>query len=388
MRSNTSYDLIVVGAGIMGASVAWHAMQAGLRTLILDAAGPAAGASGASDGAVSVATKKPGMMTSLACEALRYAKELSAPGGVLNRCFSNRPSYIFATHPREISAIDSLVETLSQPGLPVTAKADTTGASAGLKGLGRAVQRVIQLEGEGHMTGYGATVAFVRASKADTRWPCQVDAFETSDKGIAVSTSLGIFSASRLLIANGLGACELVPDLPILPRSGQLIVTDRNTPAAFTAPQGIMTSAVYLLDKTSRLSLTGLPAPVVIDPLATGQLLIGSSREEGGHPSKTDFRTVRRILQSAVTCLPAVSGLRIIRVFAGVRAACQDGMPIVGPLRDFPNVSVAAGFEGDGICLAPLIGREFVRTLTGESPQVRLDALSPDRFNDRRASVG
>jgi D-hydroxyproline dehydrogenase subunit beta len=50
------FDLVVVGAGIIGASVCWHATQKGLRVAVIDSIGPAAAASGASDGAVSVAS--------------------------------------------------------------------------------------------------------------------------------------------------------------------------------------------------------------------------------------------------------------------------------------------------------------------------------------------
>jgi len=384
---STSYDLIIVGGGIVGASVAWHATQAGLRTLVIDATGPAAGASGASDGAVAVATKKPGLMAALAGESLRYAIALSGVGGVLNGCFHRRPSFLFATHPLELAALDRLARMLAEPGLPVTLKADTGARQAAVSGLGDAVLRVLELDGEGHMTGYDATLAFLRASGADLRWPCRLDGFDTRNGRVDLHTSRGVLTAARLVIANGLGAAALLPDLPISPRSGQLVITERAAPMGFPHLAGALTSAAYLLDKTTAQPTTGLPAPVVIDPLTTGQLLIGSSREDGGNSQSTDFAAVRRILHSAVACLPALSQRRIIRVFAGVRAACGDGIPIVGAFSSAPNVTVATGFEGDGICLAPLIGREVVRGLSGQAVLPGLAALSPDRFNSKQVSI-
>jgi glycine/D-amino acid oxidase-like deaminating enzyme len=380
VQPRASQDLIVVGAGIIGSSIAWHATRAGIKTLVIDESGPVAGASGASDGAVSVATKRPGIMASLAAHALSYTTELAEPCGVLNACFHRRPSYLFATTPREMAALDALSDMLSHPDVPVSVVADGGLKDVSVQGLGPAVLRVMELTGEGHMTGYDAALAFLRESGADTLWPCRVTELEAAEHHVTLVTSAGRLDAARVVIANGLGARALLPGLPITPRSGQLIITERAAPAGFPHPAGALTSAAYLLDKTTNEKMNNLPAPVVIDPLATGQLLIGSSRENDGDARQTDFHTVRRILNSAVACLPALAQRRIIRVFAGVRAACGDGRPIVGALGEAPNVIVATGFEGDGICLAPLIGREIARHLTGEPVLSRLGTLSPDRF--------
>jgi glycine/D-amino acid oxidase-like deaminating enzyme len=149
---------------------------------------------------------------------------------------------------------------------------------------------------------------------------------------------------------------------------------------------GSLTSAAYLRDKSER-GVDLDRAPVVIDPLRTGQLLIGSSREDNGTSEHTDFATVRRILSAGVACWPALAQRRVIRVFAGVRTASADGMPIVGPKPDAPNLIFATGFEGDGICLAPVIGREVARLVTGKPVMRELAALSPDRFEQKMVAM-
>jgi glycine/D-amino acid oxidase-like deaminating enzyme len=387
VTSRVSQDLIVVGAGIIGASIAWHATRAGLKTMVIDASGPLAGASGASDGAVSVATKKSGLMAALAGESLGYTISLARPGAILDAAFAQRPSYLFATSPHELGALDRLKGMLSQQDLPVSVVSDSGKSGSSVEGLGPSVLRVMELSGEGHMTGYDATLAFLRASGADMRWPCSLEGFDMDRDHVFLHTSTGRLRTARLVIANGLGAGALLPALPISPRSGQLIVTDRAAPADFPHLSGSLTSAAYLLDKTTAQRDTGLPAPVVIDPLRTGQLLIGSSREEDGTDRRTDFHTVRRILQSATDCLPALARRRIIRVFAGVRASSGDGRPVFGPLADAPNICVATAFEGDGICLAPLIGREVANVLTDRPVLPALQALSPERFAASGASL-
>jgi glycine/D-amino acid oxidase-like deaminating enzyme len=103
------YDVAVLGAGIVGASAAWHLARRGMRVVVIDASGPAAAASGASDGAVSVASKKPGVMARLANRSLAYTRRLAEAGGPLRGVFGDRPSYYLATSPAEEQALGDLV---------------------------------------------------------------------------------------------------------------------------------------------------------------------------------------------------------------------------------------------------------------------------------------
>lgn len=377
--------MAVIGAGIVGASVAWHLAQAGRRVVVLDSTGPAAGASGASDGAVSVATKPPGPLVALACESLRYCSELAHPGGVLDGVFGLRPSYLFATRAAESDVLDIVSGRLRAADAPVRITRDGGHGHARIPGLGRAVRRVVELEGEGHMLGYEAVRRFLGHPGLDLAWPVRVHGIAEENGGVTLETDAAPVRADSVVLACGLGAGRFAPELVVRPRSGQLIITERSFRAA-PRPAGAMTSAAYLMEKTST-GQGAASAPVVIDPLATGQFLIGSSRDDGGDSRSTDFRTVRRILSSAVACLPALAEERVLRVFAGVRAATPDGLPYVGPMPGSGRVFVAAGFEGDGICLAPGIGRSLARWICkGDAPDA-LSSLSPQRRDTRREAA-
>lgn len=384
MSAADTYDVIIAGAGIVGASVAFHAARQGLKVAVLDGSGPAAAASGASDGAVSVASKRPGLMAALAGASLSYCGDLARPGGVLQGVFHARPSFLLARNKAETDALDRLSEMLADESLPVDVRSDTNAARSRLAGLGAGVTRVLELSGEGHMLGYRAVRAFLLHANAACHWPCRVNAFEAGHDQVTLHTSLGEMRAARLVLATGMGSADLVPDLPLIARSGQLIVTDRATGSDWPDLPGPLTSAAYLLDKSAPAHASGAQTPVVIDPLATGQLLIGSSREDGGSEAQTDFPTIRRILASSVGILPAVAQRRVIRVFAGVRTASADGFPMLGALPHAPNVIVATGFEGDGICLAPLVGQTVAALLTDTIPQADIAALSPARFAQRK----
>lgn len=379
MSRNQQYDAIIAGAGIVGASIAWHAARKGLRIAVIDSKGPAAAASGASDGAVSVASKRSGIIAALAGASLSYCRVLAEQAQVLAGVFHTRPSYLFARSDTETDALDRLTAMLTGQGLPVGVTRDGAAEKSSVAGFGNSVTRVLELSGEGHMLGYEATQAFMEPSGIDGYWPCRLDAFEAMKDEVVLQTSIGELRAGRLVLATGMGTANLMPDLPLIARSGQLIITDRAVAADWPSLPGPLTSAAYLLEKSAR-NFPNTLVPVVIDPLSTGQLLIGSSREDGGCEEQTDFHTVRRILSSGVASLPALARRRIIRVFAGVRTATVDGLPIVGEFPETPNVLLATGFEGDGICLAPLIGREVAAMVAGEHTMAEVNALSPMRF--------
>lgn len=380
-----TYDVIIAGAGIVGASIAWHAAGKGLKIAIIDASGPAAAATGASDGAVSVASKRPGVIAEIAGASLSYCRKLAEPDQVLAGVFHARPSFLFARTDAESGALDRLTTMLSDQGLPVAVTRDGPARSSSVSGLGPKISRVVELSGEGHMLGYAAVQAFLGNGEVTRHWPCRLEAFEAKNDCVTLKTSIGEMQAAKLILASGMGCAKLVPNLPLAARSGQLIVTDRATGPDWLDLPGPLTSAAYLLDKSAPAHADA-EIPVVLDPLATGQLLIGSSREPGGSETQIDLHTVRRILASGVGILPALSTRRIIRVFAGVRTASGDGFPVVGEMLDAPNVILATGFEGDGICLAPLVGREVAAMLSGDEISAEMKALSPARFLQKQVA--
>lgn len=378
MAQRYDHDVIIAGAGIVGSAIAWHLACAGLRVAVVDATGPAAAASGASDGAVSVASKKPGPMARLANASLLYTREL-AENGTLHGAFSARPAHIFGTGSAELGAMDALIEKLAALDGPVRVVAD--GTAALLPGIGPGVDRIVTLEGEGHMPGHKAVRAYLGHPGITPIWPARLLGYESDDAGVTVILDGQRLRTGKLLLALGVSSTDLFPNLPIQPRSGQLIVTDRGPVGALS---GALTAAAYLVAKTTDTAATPL-SPVVLDPLTTGQYLIGSSREDNGGPGNVDFATLRSILARAVAVWPALRQRRVIRAFAGVRAAVADGLPVVGPLADDPRIFLATGFEGDGICLSALMGREVALMLRGmsESPTVIADLsrLSPARFD-------
>ncbi|MDO9637983.1 MAG: FAD-binding oxidoreductase [Pseudotabrizicola sp.] len=377
MSNPLHHDVAIAGAGIVGASVAWHLAKAGLRVAVIDAEGPAAAASGASDGAVSVASKKPGPLARLASASLLYTRDLAAQG-LLAEAFHARPSFVFGRGTAELAALDTLIDKLRQIAGPVRVTGD--GTAAALPGLGPEVERLVTMTGEGHMPGHKAVRAYLDHPAITPIWPAKIVEIGSDDAGVTIDLGNRRLRVGQLVVALGVSTSTLFPFLPISPRAGQLFVTDRGPVDALP---GSLTAAAYLVAKTETCGNLDLP-PVVIDPLRTGQFLVGSSRENHADPHRVDFATLCQLMRRAAGAFPALSERRVIRAFAGVRAAVSDNLPIVGCRSGDPRITFATGFEGDGICLSALVGHEVARMVRGLAPTEALAAdlamLSPDRF--------
>ncbi len=362
---------------MIGASIAFHFASKGLEVVILDESGPAAAASGACDGVLSICTKTSEILSRLALQSLNYTEELYENEGLLSKVFCKRPSYYFSTDDVEDQALSNMSEKLKQLNGSVSVVSDSSSSGSFLH-LGKRIRRVIEVQGEGHMLGYSTVNTYLNAANIHRVWPCKLTEFETHNSIVEVKTNKGIFRTDHLVLALGIGTRNFVPQLPMIPRAGQLIVTDQESNS--TNLNGTLTSASYLLSKSSQ-QIDFTNPPIVVDPLATGQYLIGSSREDTDNSRMTSFNTVKRLLTQAASCYQPLVNRRVLRVFAGVRAAMADALPVVGPLHSNPRIVLATGFEGDGICLSSLIGRDVANMIIGKEVSPDLMPLSPNRFS-------
>lgn len=380
-----SPHVVVIGAGIVGAATAYYLRMAGVNVTLLEAESPSAGATGASDGAVSVASKRPGLMMRLAGEARALYGDL-ATQGVLAGAFHIRPTYLFSRSTAESALIERQGEDLRSQGETVRSLSRAE-LLRKIPGLGDTVLAAIEVPQDGHAIGYEVVDRLLASARVTPRRHTRVRSLRVVNGRVTgVETQDQTLAADAVVVAAGLGSGDLLGlGQFLIPRKGQLIVTDRAMSPG-TALPGPLMAASYLAAKLAPAPVAS-PISLVIDPLRTGQFLIGSSREEGRSDRQTDARIVASILRDALEVYPALAQQRMIRSFAGIRTATRDGLPIVGrhPLLD--GLVVATGFEGDGICLGPLMGAVAARLARGAEPGLDIAALSPARFLAETVSV-
>lgn len=387
MQPRPPSSVIVIGSGIVGAATAYFLSERGVAVRLLEASAPAAEATGAADGAVSVASKRPGPMMTAALKGVALYGEL-ADSGLFAGAFKRRSTFIVAASDEECTVLEAHSAALASTGVKVESLAGSRLRQI-FPALSQNARMAVEVHGEGHAIGYQIVHRLLTAAGIMVERDTDVKALRLADGGrriAAVETNRGSFSADKVVITAGTGSAALIGLSNVLiPRKGQLLVTERALELNASMPGAIM-SGRYLLSKGSQKAGHAPPPRglgLVIDPLVTGQFLIGGTREDFGKRETNDIDAVSRILADAVALVPDLARLRLLRSFAGVRTAVVDGLPLIGRLPDVVNGFVATGFEGDGICLGPITGMAIAQLICGEVPALDLSSFDPARFPGR-----
>jgi glycine/D-amino acid oxidase-like deaminating enzyme len=188
-----------------------------------------------------------------------------------------------------------------------------------------------------------------------------------------VDTSGGRIECGAVINAAGADAPRLTPGLPIVPRKGHLVITERY-------PGRCRHQIVELGYLRSAHTMTAASVAFNVQPRATGQLLIGSSRELVGWEPAINQDILARMLRRATDFVPGLASLRAIRTWTGFRPATPDNLPLIGPWSPGSGLWIAAGHEGLGITTALGTGHLLSDLMLGRPP-----AIDPAPFDPGRA---
>jgi sarcosine oxidase subunit beta len=185
-------------------------------------------------------------------------------------------------------------------------------------------------------------------------------------RGRALLTSKGPVEAERVVIAAGAwsGALgrRLGHDLPVEPVRRQCFVTEPLPELPHPIPMTVdFTTGVYLHTES-------------------GGLLVGKADkdEPPGFNEASDFGFVERVAALAMERVPAVERARVKTSWAGLYEVTPDNHPILGEVA--PGVYAACGFSGHGVMHAPATGRLMAELLTAGRTSLDIGCLGLDRF--------
>jgi glycine/D-amino acid oxidase-like deaminating enzyme len=179
---------------------------------------------------------------------------------------------------------------------------------------------------------------------------------------------------SAEVIVNAAGACapDLMPGLEIRKRKGHLVITDRY-------PGFIRHQLVELGYLKSAHSVTSDSVAFNVQPRRTGQVLIGSSRQHGAEHTKVDNEILVRMLKRAQEYIPGLMQLSSVRTWTGFRAATPDKLPLIGPWPADKSLFLATGHEGLGITTSLGTARLLADHITGAKPEIPIEPYLPSR---------
>ena len=173
--------------------------------------------------------------------------------------------------------------------------------------------------------------------------------------------------------ACGCWAPALTPSLPIRPRKGHLVITDRY-------PGFSRHELVELGYLKSAHSVSSDSVAFNIQPRKNGQVLIGSSRQFDVEHSRIEPLILNRMLYRALEYMPALAKLSAIRTWTGHRPATPDRLPLIGPSIISEKIWIASGHEGLGITAALGTGRLLADLILGQPTAIPSMPYAPSRF--------
>ncbi|AGL83238.1 NAD(P)/FAD-dependent oxidoreductase [Pseudomonas protegens] len=358
-------EVIVVGAGIIGAACAHELARRGLRVQVLDDG--RGGATGAGMGHLVVMDDNPAelALSHYSLGLWRQLRERLPEACAYRNCGT---LWLAADH-HERDLARTKQQALADHGISGELLDSTRLASLEpmlRKGLAGALKipgdAILYAPATAHWLLGNASL--IRRQAARVR----------SVAGDQVELADGrVLRAQRVLLANGFAARELLPALPLRPKKGHLLISDRY-------PQQVGHQLVELGYTASAHASHGTSVAFNVQPRPTGQLLIGSSRQFDTLDPAIDPSVLAPMLRRAVDYLPALAELNGIRAWTGFRAATPDGLPILGEHPRQPGLWLAVGHEGLGVTTAPGSARLLVDLMLGECPALDPRPYLPGRF--------
>lgn len=376
--SQASPDVVIIGAGVVGAACAYYAARAGLSVAVVDRGPVAGGTTGAGEGNLLVSDKEAGPELDLALLSAGLWRELArelpreieyeAKGGLVVAAdeATVKALRVFADGQRA-AGVDAVevgpgelreLEPHSAPGLaggflypqdaqvqPAQAAARLLAASGARVYLGEEVTEILR--------GPAGAVRGLRTARRDLLAPAVVNAAGTW--GGAVAELAGA-------------------TLPVLPRRGFVLVTE---PLPRVVRHKVY-AADYIADVAS--GSAALQSSAVVEGTPAGPVLIGATRERVGFDRSLSTEALRRLASQAAALFPILAEVRVLRTYHGFRPYLPDHLPAIGPDPRVPGLLHACGHEGAGIGLAPATGLLIAAALTATPPPLPPTPFAPSRF--------
>ncbi|HSG82253.1 MAG TPA: FAD-dependent oxidoreductase [Gemmatimonadota bacterium] len=365
-------DVVVVGAGIVGAACALECVRAGLSVALIDRGGVGGGATAAGMGHIVIMDDSPAQF-----ELTRYSQHLwdELAEELPEDAEFERPGTIWvAADDEEMSVVQTRHENYRRRGID-TGVLDARGLAEAEPQLRSDLAGGLRVPGDSVVYPPGVAHYLVERFR-DDGGTVHLDTSVTAVESGVVTLQGGVrIAAGFVVLAAGHWAGRLAPSLPLRSRKGHLLITDRYP--GFVRHQlielGYLKSAHASQEDTVAFN---------IQPRRTGQLLVGSSRQFDEEDSAIDSRLVARMIARTASYLPAISGLSALRIWTGHRAATPDKLPLIGPLPGREGVIVATGHEGLGITTSLGTARLVCSFITSRAPEIAPDPYLPSRFGE------
>jgi glycine/D-amino acid oxidase-like deaminating enzyme len=371
--AETSFDVAVIGGGLVGAAVAFGLRSLGPKLALLDEGDIAHRAARGNFGLIWVQGKGLGL-ASYGAWTQRSAREWPRLAGELLRetgidVALAQPGGIHACLTAEelTQRVADLAALQAQPGFrryPVDVL-DRGGLASRLPGLGTAVAGGTYCPLDGHCNPlkllhalHAATVVAGGAYRPGHA----VARISPRGGGFTVETARGAIAAEKVVLAAGLSNAALAPMVglyaPVRPNQGQVIVLER-VPRFLALPLA------------------------TIRQTDEGTVLIGDSQQDRGFDESQSVDVLAAMAARAARVFPALGAARVVRAWAALRVMSPDGFPVYGQSAAYPGAFVASCHSG--VTLAAVHAYALAPAVAAGALPESFRPFAARRFDERAA---
>jgi glycine oxidase len=378
-ETNSGFDAIFVGGGVIGLASAWRAANRGARVCVLEAERPAAGATGVAAGMLAPAGEASWgeeALLSLNLESLRlwpgFVEDLEQASGT-EIGFAQRGALHVALDRDEAESLRRRYDLHRQLGLD--SEWLTGGDCRKLEpGLATGVRGGAHVPGESSVDPRRVVAALLAAldrEGMEVHAGARVTSAERSDGGWTLTTEDGRgLAAGAVVLTAGCwsGQLDWIPREarpPVRPVKGE-ILTLRGPAEDPVCERIIAGDRVYMV------------------PRGDGRLILGATVEEKGFDTTVTAGGVHELLREAYRLIPEIAELELAETTAGLRPGTPDNAPLIGSSA-IDGLLIATGHFRNGVLQAPLTADCVAALLAGERPPFDLEPFSPGRFAGRPA---
>jgi len=365
-------DGVVIGGGVVGASIAYNLLKEGLRSVVVcEKSTFASGSTGRCGAGVREqwGSERNTRLAQAAIDIFEHlTEELEYDGDIE---FKQKGYLILAHTEKEWKQFKKNVELQHKLGVksrlltPEEARdivpALNTEGMLGATFNGR----------DGHVNPFHTTRAYLKAAQrlgAELNFFTEVTGIKVRNGRVTgVTTTKGEISAPVVVNAAGPWAAKVASmigiDLPVYTQRHQILVTE---PVGWFLGPMVMSFSIGIYCQQT--------------PHGSVVMGIGDPNEPKGYDIGHSWQFLKEMSRIISYLLPVLEGVRVVRQWSGLYTVTPDAHPILGAVPDVHGYFQAVGFSGHGFMLAPIVGRLLSELICGKEPSIDIEGLDLGRF--------
>lgn len=355
---NKRYDVIIIGSGVIGSSIAYYlSKKRNKEILTIDKQFPLASSSGATQAFVWVHNKTPTWYGELSMKSANLYPNLEKEIGDIEFKHTGGIAPFFSESDFEVAL--RLAERQAKVGIDIEVL-DRDEVLEKEPELSPSIVGATYSKIDGNVNPFRLIESYIKAARINgakfSFYNSVIDIINEHGR-YKIKTSNGEYIANQLVLAGGPWSKSLGNlldiNIPIKQVRGQIMVTEPLQP---------------ILSHT----IGGLRQ------MENGEILIGYSKEEVGYDLRSTLDIIQDTARMAIDFVPVLEKVNVIRCFSGIRVIPEDGFPIIGEIPGLKNCYIAVMHSG--ITLSPLIGLVMAELISEGESVIDLEKYSLKRF--------